>query len=417
MRYVYVKTVEAKENRVDIWLETSKELDEYFLPDKHFFAEYDFPVENIPTEILTIPLLLNLIPFSWIVDCIVWVEKIDRRFYRCLPMLKNGFQEMYPDEKLRGTLIPAKFYDNSYETKCEAVQLFTGGVDAMATFFRHKNEYPILLNTYGWFEDRIEENVVCETDRKNIRKFAQEQGVGSCFTRSNFGKFIRTKKINEAMKGRFNNSWWFGFQHSMAFIGLAAPAAYYYAAKRIYIASSYTFGKRVLCASDPTTDSQIEFAACRVVHDGYELSRQRKIELIVAQKKDMKERVALRVCSFNDHNCCRCEKCFRTMLGIVAEGGNIADYDFALEKPFYEALNEHLDNEVQFLDADHIVFWQEVVARMRENYDNVFDKAVADFLLHYDFEREKKRGLWRYYRRNFFSILKRKIKGLLMKGN
>ena len=105
------------------------------------------------------------------------------------------------------------------------------------------------------------------------------------------------------------------------------------------------------------------------------------------------------------------------MLGLVAEGGDVTKYGFTLKRSLYEEVHEHLENEVQFLDADHIVFWQEIIARMQENYDNVFDKDVADFLRDYDFEREKKHGLWRYYRRNFCSILKRKIKDLFTKGN
>ena len=82
-----------------------------------------------------------------------------------------------------------------------------------------------------------------------------------------------------------------------------------------------------------------------------------------------------------------------------------------------DQLQRFFDREVQFLSPKNVDKWSKIIARMQENYDNVFDKDVADFLRDYDFAREKKHGLWRYYRRNFFSILKRKIKGLFTKGN
>lgn len=53
---------------------------------------------------------------------------------------------------------------------------------------------------------------------------------------------------------------------------------------------------------------------------------------------------------------------------------------------------------------------------MGENYDELFEKEVYDYLRTFDFETEKKRGLWRYYRENFFSIVKRKLNGILRKG-
>ena len=104
------------------------------------------------------------------------------------------------------------------------------------------------------------------------------------------------------------------------------------------------------------------------------------------------------------------------MIGIIAEGGNVNDFGFHIEGSFCEALKSFLRNNVKELDGDHIVFWQDIIARMSENYDELPDKDTVDFLMTYDFQREKKLCLWRYYRENFFSIVKRKLKGILRKG-
>ena len=104
------------------------------------------------------------------------------------------------------------------------------------------------------------------------------------------------------------------------------------------------------------------------------------------------------------------------MLAIIAEGGDVNEYGFSITTPFLIALKGFLHENVRELDHDHIVFWQNIITRMGENYDGLFEKEVYDYLKDFDFEREKKIGLLRYYRVNFFSILKRKLKGVIKRG-
>ena len=201
-----------------------------------------------------------------------------------------------------------------------------------------------------------------------------------------------------------------------AFLGVASIVAYYYRIKTIYIGSSYTFGQAVNCVSDPRIDREFKVASCNVVHDAYELSRQEKIRMIVKAKEDFDLPINLRVCSFKEENCNHCEKCFRTMIGIVAEGGNVNDFGFHVEGNFCEALAAFLRDNVKELDKDHIVFWRDIIARMAQNYNELPDKETADYLTLFNFEKEKRECLWRYYRENFFSIIKRKLKGIIRRG-
>ena len=104
------------------------------------------------------------------------------------------------------------------------------------------------------------------------------------------------------------------------------------------------------------------------------------------------------------------------MIGIVAEGGNVNDFGFHIEGSFCEALKAFLKNNVKEIDNDHLVFWKDAIARMSENYNELPDKDTVDFLVTFDFQKEKKMCLWRYYRQNFFSIVKRKLKGIIRRG-
>ena len=47
--------------------------------------------------------------------------------------------------------------------------------------------------------------------------------------------------------------------------------------------------------------------------------------------------------------------------------------------------------------------------KMRENYDNILYKDFVDWFLSCDFIQMKKVALRKYYRKNFFTILKRKL--------
>ncbi len=410
MEGIIIKEIVCRGNRLDIDFTVSKGLEQYFLPEHHFFAEYSCDISDVPPSVLVVPLLANLMPLAWLLDCVVWVNEIDRDFYRSLPNIKRGFQEMYPDFSFRGSLIPAYVVDNRYEPQREAMALFTGGIDATTTFLRHLDEKPILLNTYGWFTRDIEENAVYSADRGAIEVIARDFGVGSCFVRSNFATFIRANVMtNYIRKQKIHNTWWFGFQHSLAFLGCAVVAGYHHRIKWLYIGSSYTFGQYTRLVSDPRIDNEFCVSTISTKHDGYELSRQDKVSFLCGQQKLLDRTIQLRVCSFNDHNCCSCEKCLRTMLAIVAEAGSLKSFGFVLSDTFLNTLKAFLQTSILEIDANHAPFWRDIIKRMGENYDNLLEPEVYDYLKDFDFESARRAWLLQYYRKNFFKILKRKL--------
>ena len=198
----------------------------------------------------------------------------------------------------------------------------------------------------------------------------------------------------------------------MAFISIAIPLAYQNKVKNIYIASSFAIGNPGKCASYPTTDIEFKFASkggC--IHDAFELSRQAKVQYLVDYQKESGEPYPVRVCSFNDRNCCECEKCFRTILEIIAENGNIRDFGFEINgnlKDYWEeVMNRRLWNfGVKGESKKH---WPDSIRKMKENYEQIEEKEFVDWFLNYDFFAARKKALYKYYRTNFWSIIKRKL--------
>lgn len=162
--------------------------------------------------------------------------------------------------------------------------------------------------------------------------------------------------------------------------------------------------------SDPRIDSCIQCAGIKTIHDGYELSRQDKVRLIVEHKISTNKNVFLRVCSFNTKNCCECEKCLRSMLALVAEGAqNLENYGFDLDDTLLNKLISFLDNNAMELNSNHIVFWNDIIHKMAENYEKIHYKEVYEYLKNIDLEKAKKRAIFNHYRRDYKEIIKRKI--------
>lgn len=227
MEKIMIKHIQKKGKRIDIDFDITDGLKKYFLPKQHFFIEYTEDIERVPDSIAIIPLLANLLPFSWLTNSIVWVNELDKNFWNMIPYLKRAFSEMYHyNFQTEGELIVAKLMDNTYSTENKYITLFTGGVDAMTTYLRHEEKKPILFNVNGWYTNDITEDKVYDSDKKAIGNFADKEKIDFCLARSNFAKLINANSMNKEFAKKFKASWWFGFQHSLAFLGAAAILGY-----------------------------------------------------------------------------------------------------------------------------------------------------------------------------------------------
>ena len=425
MSEIKLEKLVASNDRVDYWFSVTEDLKRFFKQPTHMFAQYDRCIERVPASILVIPFLGNVMQIAWLTDAEVYVDKVDSKFYHSLTRLRNAYQKMYPNCCLGGALV-AECQENDTDSAAKSAQMFTGGMDAVTTFIRHADEKPLLILEYGFYQDALVGQNVYANDVKSERNyisdrnaalaFSKAHGTNAAFIRANYGTFINSAAIDKRFASQMGDDFWHGLHHAMAILGAAAPIAFQEGIRSLYIASSFSVGNTYPCASDPTTDNEFRFAGTAVVHDGYEMTDQDKARTVVAYQKKIGTPLPLRVCSWNDHNCCACEKCLRRMLQINAEGGDPHSFGFAYEHSVLDTTKAYLRKEIQFFTAKNIDKWKRIIARMSDNYDGLFEKEVYNFLKDYDFEKEKKRGLIRYYRENFFSIVKRKLKGIIKRG-
>lgn len=379
---------------------------------KRMFIEYPQDMSSVPESILAIPFIASILGIAWLENCNIYVPELDETYYYSLRETKAAFQDMYYDARLRGRVVPCKIVKNKLSQSGNSLLLFGGGVDAHCSFIRNKSDISNIINIQGWFKTPNGISAAAEDDKKHCQEFAQRENVNFIYVKSNFAQIINSRHFDKRYRTLLHDGWWHGVQHSMAFISIALVVAYQLKISNLIIASSCTTGRIEPCGSFITTDSSFHFAESgNVLHDAFELNRQQKMKVIVDYQKKSGNPYPIKVCSFNDRNCCECEKCFRTILEIVAEGGDVRDFGFNIDGSLTEYFKDVMARRLAMwgVDFELEVYWMESFKRMKENIAQISQKDFVEWVTTYDFRTNKKKALRHYYRDNFFEIIRRKL--------
>lgn len=380
-----------------------------FFNTETMFLRYDQDMSNVPISILSIPFVNCMAGLSWLTGSLLFVDEIDETYFYAFKQLKASYSELH-EVNLKGMFVPSIIKKNEIMSSDRYLLLFGGGVDCHSSYLRNRDRVSGVINIYGWAGTEDVVTDVDLADKKRTKVFAERFGIDAFHVSSNFASQFNMSEIDKAYK----TSYWYDYLHSMAFLAIASPIAWIKACSNLMIASSFTKDRIDLhCGSLITTDSAFKYAINgQTLHDGFELNRQQKVALIVDYQRKSKSPYHLQACSFNDHNCCRCEKCFRTITELIAENADPRDFGFNIPGSVYEHWRSIIDQDIALwgVSKESYYYYYFSRKRMLENYDNIKEKEFVDWFLNFDFEKAKREGLRRYYRQNFFSILKRKLK-------
>lgn len=324
-----IKSVSVGKNRIDYDYEIRGEWSKYFNTEEKLFLEFSEEISALPESVAVLPLLGNILPIAWTCDASIIVSSIDKSFYDSIPDFKKGFIEMHPMISFKGELKAGVVEQNTLTGGSGCLALFSGGVDAFNTLVCHIDEKPTLVTLWG-SDVKLNDVSGWKNVSDHVDSVCSEFGLDKVTVKSNFRTVIREGAL-DSLVTEAGDGWWHGFQHGLALLTHTAPIAYVQKKSIVYIASSFTIeDKGISSASDPTIDNFIRFGSTRVVHDGYEFDRQMKIRNIIDYVKQSGHRIRLHVCwvSTGGRNCCRCEKCIRTILGLYAAGADPKEYGF-----------------------------------------------------------------------------------------
>lgn len=315
MNKIILQNISVEGSLVKYNFSVNQEMKKYFNAET-MFLRYDQSVQSIPLSILTIPFVNCMIGLSWLANAKVFVDEIDETYYKALKQIKVAYSELH-GANLKGVLVPSVIRKNEINKNDRHLLLFGGGVDCHSSYLRNRDKVLGVINIYGWAKDELDVSSVDVSDKKNTGAFAEKYGISSYHVTSNFASQFNLGEIDKELGYRIiGTNYWYGLLHSMAFLAISTPIAWLNDYSNLMIASSFSKGRiDVRCASYITTDSEFRFARNgHVIHDGFELNRQDKVKVLVNYQKSEKTEYPIQACSFNDQNCCKCEKCFRTII-------------------------------------------------------------------------------------------------------
>lgn len=353
---ITVKSVKTEYNKVIIDFACQGQVRKFF-SNERFFAEYSVPVTNIPGSILLIPFLATACPIAWAVHADVHVEMLDENFFYALKRIKLALQKFYPRMNFSGEVCTDTLETSQVGLRNRSMCLFSGGIDSLATYVCHEAETPILVSIHG-VDAKIDVNKGWRIAEANLRDFSKRAGVELSVIRSNFYAILDHLMLT-TYNERLNGSWWGQVMHGLAFLGLCAPLAYVEGVGKLYIASSHTPEFRKPWASAPEIDSNLRWAGTKCIHDAYELSRQEKIQVISDYVQQGHDWLIIRVCykSHDGSNCSICEKCSRTIIGLILAGIDPSKHGFNISANMFRSIKKKLINdEWSFTDNDRFMW-------------------------------------------------------------
>lgn len=408
MNRIIVKNVTIKETKIVFDYEIVGKVKKYFNKRRAYMIDYYENIEMVPLSIAVIPFFTNILPIAWIFDVTIEVDELDKKFYDSIFEFKKGYEKMYPMLNFKGDIKVNKLIDNNYKhEKKNVAAFFSGGVDALSTLVTHIDEKPLLLTLWG-SDIKLEDENAWNTVKMQINDTSKEFGLTNLFIKTEFRYLFHEKLLDFYVQPKCKDKWWHGFQHGIAIIGHAAPIAYKYNLDTIYIAASFTPEFHTSCASDPTIDNYVKLSNTSVFHDGYNFSRNEKI-LNVCEYCDNNDKIiSFRVClgSKGDENCCRCEKCYRTIAEIIIEGKDPKNYGFDITEETFTNMEYDMKNRILL---GHTKNWERIQKHLNEK-KNIFenDKRL-NWLYNYDISKVNK-PIRKYMYRVYFAIRKRVLK-------
>lgn len=409
MNRIIVNKVDIKGTKIKYHYDIIGNVKKYFNSRREYTIDYYENIEKVPKSIAIIPFLTNILPISWVFNTTIEIDEIDEDFYNSISEFKKGYIDMYPTLEFKGEVQAKKIVNNKYKKQEKTGAFFSGGVDALSTLITNINEKPLLITLWG-SDIKLEDKDAWKTVKNKIIKTAKEFELENKFIKTEFRYLFHEKLLDFYVQPKCKDKWWHGFQHGIAIIGHAAPIAYKYNLKKVHIAASFTKDCHTNCASDPTIDNYVKLSKTSVHHDGYEYSRNEKITNVCEYCEKNNKKIEFRVClgGKGDENCCRCEKCYRTIAEIIIEGKNPEDFGFNISSKTYENMEYDLKNRILLR---HTKNWERIQTHLNEKKEIFENDQRVNWLFEYDFSKVNK-SFRKYVYRVYFAIKKR-IKRLI----
>jgi hypothetical protein len=361
-----IENIEVKRDKLTVNVSSALKPD--YIKNDFWIRVVDADINNVPLEIVMIPFILNIAPVVWISGLTFELDTIDKTLDESLKDLKKSLSDMYPEVEWKGNIVAKNKRENAYSTQeNSSTLLFSGGLDSVATSYKHNEETQTLVTVMG-ADVTLDDINGWNRVQENTKAYAKNIDAKYYFVESNFIDFLNQNELSSIAKVP---TWWGYVQHGMGLSALIAIPAYLSSSSIGYIASSHS--KKFYSkpwGSHPKIDNYIKWANLHIEHDCYDLTRQEKVELVVDRVEKGYPKPYLRVCYFSTggENCGQCEKCCRTMTGLVISGTDFRDYGFKeTDFELVENTQYGLQSQKFHFDDNALYQWQDIQVKIKEH--------------------------------------------------
>jgi len=195
--------------------------------------------------------------------------------------------------------------DNPPDKSQSIASFFSGGVDSFFTLMKYKSQLTDIIYIYG-FDVRLDDWSRRDAVHAMGNAVASELGLNFIEIESNFGKVIQD----------FGS--WAEHGHGMALASAARSVVGNIGT--VIVPGTQGLATQIPWGSSSYSDHLYSDESLLIIHDACDAERFDKVERLAHEPLALKH---LRVCwekVDGAYNCCRCEKCLRTMCTLDALG-------------------------------------------------------------------------------------------------
>jgi hypothetical protein len=385
------------DNGVRYRLRLPRRLKKYFLGDE-FFVRYPPSLEmgRIPLSILAIPLASVVAPIAWAVGVDFHISELDANYLKSLEKIKAVFRDFHYPLLFTGDIRVSHEVTNKFGGKRTGV-IFSGGVDSLASCSKHRQEKPDLISVRGVPDIPLSEREFWSAIHRNILALARQEGL----------KFfsVETDMITginrEILKDEFGLNWYSSMISSLTLTGLCAPITASRGIGTVFHASTHTKEHESVTVNHELIDHNVCWGDVRIVHDGYNESRQQKLSYLCREENRI-YLSRLRVCNDSSHagsvNCGRCEKCLRTIAGLLLEGVDPATCNLNVDEGTLSYARECFEKGKISVSSNIQFMWTDIQKHIPEEIaaDMYGSREFFKWLRTYDLSSHRNRR-WRHF--------------------
>ena len=372
-------------SRIDYDYSAPKQLNRYIKKDylrrsEGLYVEISGDASQIPEAILAIPFVGVMLTASMLLDIDIHVPVVDCAFYENIKMMKKVYKEMFPASHFNFNVTADIVQDISYVAYRKAT-FFTGGVDATSALLENIDQKPILLNIWGG-DVRLTDSSSHQQLEKYFQKLSRDLDLEYAFVKTDaremWIEMDLDMLLHSHMDSKRNHDWWASIAHILSMTTSIAPYAFLQGIETCYVGSSYLDGTSIFDSNNDKLISTIRFGSTHFESVDGQIDRLEKTKKIIDFCDTTGFDFQLKVCwnRVAGENCSNCEKCYRTIMGIVVNGGDPNQYGFKVTSETYHKIRELLKN-----NKVNEAFWTPIVdsfKRTKDRWENNPDLAWVE---------------------------------------